>query len=214
MRTEQICAVILNFISLVYPCLFLSKLLQTDILIYHNKWLFTVLNRREHRDNLYSGGCGCIPRPRHRPSWLTSCFSQNLQKNSGALRQNWPWTLSSTSFPIHYLSIYLSIYLICLSVYLSIYLSIYLPIYLSIYIYVSVYLFPLLPLEAHGIRETLVSPQLLNLTTVDRTLLRGDQADARPLLTQTRMNTHKHPCFEWDSNPRSQRSSGRRHLMP
>jgi hypothetical protein len=28
-----------------------------------------------------------------------------------------------------------------------------------------------------------------------------------------RINAHKHPCLEWDWNPRSQRSSGRRQLM-
>jgi hypothetical protein len=30
--------------------------------------------------------------------------------------------------------------------------------------------------------------------------------------TQTQ-NKHRHPCLEWDSNPRSQCSSGRRHFM-
>jgi hypothetical protein len=33
--------------------------------------------------------------------------------------------------------------------------------------------------------------------------------------TQTQnKRTQKHPCLEWDSNPRSQRSSERRHFMP
>jgi hypothetical protein len=33
-------------------------------------------------------------------------------------------------------------------------------------------------------------------------------------LTHThRINTHRHPCLEWDSNPRSQWSSGRRQFM-
>jgi hypothetical protein len=29
-----------------------------------------------------------------------------------------------------------------------------------------------------------------------------------------RINAYRHPCFEWDSSPRSQRSSGRRRFMP
>jgi hypothetical protein len=29
-----------------------------------------------------------------------------------------------------------------------------------------------------------------------------------------RINAHRHPCLEWDSNPRSQRSSERRRFMP
>jgi hypothetical protein len=29
-----------------------------------------------------------------------------------------------------------------------------------------------------------------------------------------RINAHKHPCLEWDSNPRFQCSSGRRQFMP
>jgi hypothetical protein len=32
--------------------------------------------------------------------------------------------------------------------------------------------------------------------------------------TKYRINAHRHPCLEWDSNPRSQRSSERRQLMP
>jgi hypothetical protein len=47
----------------------------------------------------------------------------------------------------------------------------------------------------------------------------SDQPVARPLpthrATQTQnKRTHKHPCLMWDSNPWSQRSSGRRQLMP
>jgi hypothetical protein len=41
----------------------------------------------------------------------------------------------------------------------------------------------------------------------------GDQPVARPLPTR-RINAHRHPCVEWDSNPRSQRSSWRREFMP
>jgi hypothetical protein len=29
-----------------------------------------------------------------------------------------------------------------------------------------------------------------------------------------RINTHRHPCLEWDSNPQSQCSSGRRRFLP
>jgi hypothetical protein len=31
---------------------------------------------------------------------------------------------------------------------------------------------------------------------------------------QHKINAHGHPCLEWDSNPRSQRSSERRQFMP
>jgi hypothetical protein len=41
----------------------------------------------------------------------------------------------------------------------------------------------------------------------------GDQPVARSLPTH-RINAHRHPCLEWDSNPRSQRSSERRQFMP
>jgi hypothetical protein len=50
--------------------------------------------------------------------------------------------------------------------------------------------------------------QFLNLYTVGRTPWTGDQPVARPL------PTHRHPCLEWNSNPRSQHSSGRRRFMP
>jgi hypothetical protein len=46
----------------------------------------------------------------------------------------------------------------------------------------------------------------------------NDQPVARPLpthgTTQTQIkSTHRHPCLEWDSNPRFQRSSERRQFM-
>jgi hypothetical protein len=50
--------------------------------------------------------------------------------------------------------------------------------------------------------------------------LRGDQAVARPLpkyrrtQIQNKCTQYRHPCLEWDWNPRSQRSSKRRQLMP
>jgi hypothetical protein len=55
--------------------------------------------------------------------------------------------------------------------------------------------------------------QFLNLYTVSRTPWTGDQPLTRPLpahrTTQTQ-NKHRHPCLEWDSNPRLQCLSGRR----
>jgi hypothetical protein len=55
--------------------------------------------------------------------------------------------------------------------------------------------------------------QFLNLYTVGRTPWTGNQLVARPLPTHTgqhkhRINAHIHPCFEWDSNPRSQCQRG------
>jgi hypothetical protein len=44
----------------------------------------------------------------------------------------------------------------------------------------------------------------------------GDQPVARPLSTQdnkTQNNGDRHPCLEWDSNPRSQSLSGRRYFV-
>jgi hypothetical protein len=57
----------------------------------------------------------------------------------------------------------------------------------------------------------------LILYTVGRTLWMGDQPVARPLPTQNktdRINAHRHSFLEWDSNPRSQRSSERIKFMP
>jgi hypothetical protein len=51
--------------------------------------------------------------------------------------------------------------------------------------------------------------------TVGRTPWRGDQPVARPPPTHKhRINAYKHPCLEWDSNPRSQNSRERRQFMP
>jgi hypothetical protein len=41
---------------------------------------------------------------------------------------------------------------------------------------------------------------------------RGDK-EPWPLPTQIQ-NKHSHPCFEWDSKPRSQRSGERKEFMP
>jgi hypothetical protein len=48
----------------------------------------------------------------------------------------------------------------------------------------------------------------LILYTVGRIPWTGNQSVARPL------PTHRHPCLEWDSNPRSQSSSRRRDFIP
>jgi hypothetical protein len=53
----------------------------------------------------------------------------------------------------------------------------------------------------------------LILYTDGMTPLTGYHPVARPLPTH-RINAHIHPCLEWDSNPRPQRSSERRQLMP
>jgi hypothetical protein len=54
--------------------------------------------------------------------------------------------------------------------------------------------------------------------TVGRTTWTSDQPVAKPLpthrTTQNRINEHIHPCLEYDSNPRSQRSSERIQFMP
>jgi hypothetical protein len=53
--------------------------------------------------------------------------------------------------------------------------------------------------------------------TVCRTPWTGDRPNSKTLPTQvntTQKNADTHPCLEWDLNPRSQRSSGRRQYMP
>jgi hypothetical protein len=51
----------------------------------------------------------------------------------------------------------------------------------------------------------------LVLYTLSTTPWMGDQ----PITRHThRMNAHRHPCLEWDLNPRSQCSSERRQFMP
>jgi hypothetical protein len=55
------------------------------------------------------------------------------------------------------------------------------------------------------------------LYTVGMTPWTGDQPVARPLpihRTTQRINAYRHPCFEWDWNPRFQCSSERRQFMP
>jgi hypothetical protein len=56
-----------------------------------------------------------------------------------------------------------------------------------------------------------------SIWTFSRTPWTGDQPDARPLHTQnntTQKNVDTHPCSGSDSNPRSQRSNGRRQYRP
>jgi hypothetical protein len=62
--------------------------------------------------------------------------------------------------------------------------------------------------------------RFLNLYTVGRTPRTGDHPAARPLRAhrktqiQNKSKQYRHPWFEWDSNPRSQRSSYRRQFKP
>jgi hypothetical protein len=53
----------------------------------------------------------------------------------------------------------------------------------------------------------------LILYTVGRNLWTGDHPVERTLPTH-RINAHRHPYLEWDSNPRHQCSSWRRRFMP
>jgi hypothetical protein len=58
----------------------------------------------------------------------------------------------------------------------------------------------------------------LILYTVGRTPWTGDQSAGRPVTThrtqtQNKRTHYRHPCLEWDSNPRSQRPSERRLFM-
>jgi len=52
--------------------------------------------------------------------------------------------------------------------------------------------------------------------TVDRTPWTGDQPEARPVPTHrtTQKIADTRPCLDWDSNPLSQFSSGRRQYVP
>jgi hypothetical protein len=76
-------------------------------------------------------------------------------------------------------------------------------------------LFPVAPTLEHGASvELFVSLQFLNPITVDSAPWMGHELVSMPLPTQTQKNTDKHPCLKWDSNPRSQLSSGWRQFMP
>jgi hypothetical protein len=56
--------------------------------------------------------------------------------------------------------------------------------------------------------------QFFNLKRIGRTPWTGISPTQGRYLHKRRINADKHPCVRWDSNPRSQRSSGRRHFMP
>jgi hypothetical protein len=68
-------------------------------------------------------------------------------------------------------------------------------------------------LEHRASVKCFVSLQLLNLRQLLGFLGRGISPSQGRYLTQTQ-NKHRHPCLECDSNPQSQRSSGRRDFMP
>jgi hypothetical protein len=60
--------------------------------------------------------------------------------------------------------------------------------------------------------QNLSSETYESIWTVGRTPWTGDQPNARPLPTHrtAQKNADTHPCLKWDSNPRSQCSSGQR----
>jgi hypothetical protein len=69
-------------------------------------------------------------------------------------------------------------------------------------------------LEHRASVKRFVSLQFLNPKTVGRTPWTGISPSQGRYLHKHRINTDKHPCLEWYSNPRSHRSSGRRQFMP
>jgi hypothetical protein len=100
------------------------------------------------------------------------------------------------------------------STYLPTYLPTYPPTYLSFYL--SIY--SCCSHLEHSIHETLVPLQFLNVRQAVRFLGWGISPwQGRYPHTEQhkhRINAHRHPCLEWDSNPWSQCSSGRRRFMP
>jgi hypothetical protein len=58
-----------------------------------------------------------------------------------------------------------------------------------------------------------VSLQFLNLRQSTELLGRGISPSQGRYLHKHRINADKHPCLEWDSNPRSQRSREQRHFI-
>jgi hypothetical protein len=87
-------------------------------------------------------------------------------------------------------------------------LSLSLSLYIYIYIYIYIWLYSLLDLGRFF--------SLLVLYTVGSTPWTRDQPVARPLPTHDNTNTinaHRYLCLEWDSDLRSQWSSGRRRFM-
>jgi hypothetical protein len=78
--------------------------------------------------------------------------------------------------------------------------------------YLSIYGSTVLLLDLDRFFSFLIYTQSVGL------LGRGiSQSQGRYLITEQhkhRMNAHRHPCLEWDTNPRTQCSSERRQLMP
>jgi hypothetical protein len=80
---------------------------------------------------------------------------------------------------------------------------------------ISLSLFPVTPtLEHMASVKRFVSLQFLNPKRVGGTPWRGGSARRKAATYKNRINTDKHPCLQWDSNPQSQRSSERRHFIP
>jgi hypothetical protein len=104
----------------------------------------------------------------------------------------------------------LSIPVMCSSKYRPGYIKIQTQFAGNLYRKVLFSVFPVAPtFELRASVKRFVSLQFPNPKTVGRTPWTGDQPVARPLPTN-RINAHRHRCLEWDSNPRSQRSSERR----
>jgi hypothetical protein len=68
-------------------------------------------------------------------------------------------------------------------------------------------------LEHSASVKRFVSLQFLNLRQPLRLLGRGISPSQSRYLTETQ-HKHRHPCLEWDLNPRPLYTSGRRHFMP
>jgi hypothetical protein len=122
-------------------------------------------------------------------------FGLGLGKHQKVRNDNWRF------LSMHHL--YLSVrFSVCLPVHLSIYLSIYVAPTWSIgHPWNVLFHFSFLNLrQSLGHFKRGISP------TQSHYLHTGQH--------KHRINADRHPCLEWDSNLRSQRSSGRRHFMP
>jgi hypothetical protein len=72
-------------------------------------------------------------------------------------------------------------------------------------------------LEYRASVKRFVSLQFLNLRQSVGSLDGGSARRKAATYKQNntnRINANRHPCLEWDSNPRSQCSSEQRHFMP
>jgi hypothetical protein len=75
--------------------------------------------------------------------------------------------------------------------------------------------FPVTPtLEYRASVKRFVSLQFLNPKTIGTIPCTGISPSQGRYLHNNRINTDEHPWIEWDSNPLSQRSSGRRLFIP